>query len=103
LTTVVRNESLSRAQNVSVPVGAGPLELAGGAATELLAAAGAELLVVAAAGAEVLGAGAVALGAVELGALACFLLDEHAELRSARARLAAAILAHRCLAFISLS
>lgn len=64
---------------------------------------GAELLEPAAAEAEVLADGAVALEAVELGALVVFLLDEQAELRTARARLAAAILAHRCLAFISLS
>jgi len=48
----------------------------------------------------VLADGAVALGAVELDALVVFLLDEQAELRTARARLAAAILAHRCFAFI---
>ena len=79
--------------------------VAGGAllgATDELLPAGAD---VAADGADGLPCDddAVALGDVELDVLACFLLDEHAELRSARARLAAAILAHRCLEFISLS
>jgi len=72
-----------------------------GAADELLVAGDDVALV----GAAELGAAALVLvlAGVELAVLACFLLDEHAELRSARAILAAAILAHRCLAFISLS
>jgi hypothetical protein len=80
--------------------------VAGGAllcAADELADTGAELLDAADAGAEVLADGAVELDAVELDALVVFLLDEQAELRIARARLAAAILAHRCFAFISLS
>ena len=84
---------------MKVPPVAGALATA---ADELLEA-GVDAALDAADGAAELGAAEVALGEVELGVLACFLLDEHAELRSARARLAAAILAHRCLAFISLS
>jgi hypothetical protein len=90
----VRNESLSRDQNVRVPVAAGPLDDD---------AAGAGVLAVA--GADVVDAGCGADDAADGGAEDAAgvegLLDEQAALNSARARLAEATPAHRCLAFIS--
>ena len=85
---------------MNVPPVAAGADVAAVGADELLDTGDAPVVL---AGADELPVAAVALGDVELAVLACFLLDEHAELRSARARLAAAILAHRCLAFMSLS
>src|SRR5450755_3624228 len=92
-TMSVRNESLSRDQNVSVPFAAGALDAGAGA---LL---GATAGVLAVAGVLAAGADVVAGAGVELDAVVVdFLLDEHAELKSARARLADATPAHLCFA-----